>query len=154
MRRDRRGLAVDRPLARDPQADIPALARRLLYRSAVPKPQGLLGDDARARIKAAIGEIEQLTSAEVVVAVHPASAAYRATEWLARFEHVALLNGLEHVPAEETAAVNAFGHALEQLLKTAAVEGLRVPAMRPPARSVLQRIPEVGALIEAATTVV
>jgi hypothetical protein len=43
---------------------------------------------------------------------------------------------------------------LEQLLKTAAVEGLRVPAMRPPVRSVLQRIPEVGKRIEAATTVV
>ncbi len=54
----------------------------MLYRGAVPKPQGLLGDGARARIKATIGEIEQLTSAEVVVAVHPASAAYRATEWL------------------------------------------------------------------------
>jgi glucosyl-3-phosphoglycerate synthase len=78
----------------------------------------------------------------------------RATEWLARFEHVALLNGLEHDPAEETAAVNAFGHALEQLLKTAAVEGLRVPAMRPPVRSVLQRLPEIGSFIQAATTIV
>lgn len=59
-----------------------ALARALLYRDAVSKAQGMLGPAARARIKAAIGEIEQLTSAEVVVAVHPASGTYRAAEWL------------------------------------------------------------------------
>jgi glucosyl-3-phosphoglycerate synthase len=93
-------------------------------------------------------------SAEEMLRLIVARYHIRATEWLARFEHVALLNGLEHDPAEETAAVNAFGHALEQLLKTAAVEGLRVPAMRPPVRSVLQRLPEIGSFIQAATTIV
>ncbi len=59
-----------------------ALARALLYRGAVSNAQGLLGPEARARVKAAIEGIEQLTSAEVVVAVHPASGTYRAAEWL------------------------------------------------------------------------
>ena len=91
-------------------------------------------------------------SAEEMLRLIVARYHIRATEWLARYEHVALLNGLEHDPAEETAAVNAFGHALEQLLKTAAKEGLRVPAMRPPVRSVFQRLPQIGELIAAATT--
>jgi glucosyl-3-phosphoglycerate synthase len=91
-------------------------------------------------------------SAEEMLRLIVARYHIRATEWLARYEHVALLNGLEHDPAEETAAVNAFGHALEQLLKTTAIEGLRVPAMRPPVRSVFQRLPQIGELIAAATT--
>ena len=78
----------------------------------------------------------------------------RATEWLARYEHVALMNGLEHSPDEESAAVNAFGQALDRLLQTSAAEGLRVPAMRPPVRSILQHLPEIGDMVSAATTVV
>ncbi|MBL9130648.1 MAG: hypothetical protein JNG86_05580, partial [Verrucomicrobiaceae bacterium] len=76
----------------------------------------------------------------------------RATEWLARYEHVALMNGLDHDPQEETAAVNAFGHALNQLLQSTPTEGLRVPAMRPPVRNVLQRLPELGDFATAGFT--
>jgi putative membrane protein len=40
-------------------------------------------DAGRARIKRAVAEIEEKTSAELVVAVHPASSGYPAASWLA-----------------------------------------------------------------------
>jgi glucosyl-3-phosphoglycerate synthase len=78
----------------------------------------------------------------------------RATEWLARFEHVALMNGLEHDPEEEAAAVNAFGRALDQLLENVMQNGLRVSAMRPAVRNLMPRMPDLASLINAGTTVV
>ncbi|MBE7495804.1 MAG: hypothetical protein HS117_12735 [Verrucomicrobiaceae bacterium] len=91
-------------------------------------------------------------SAEEMLRLIIARYRIRATEWLARYEHVALMNGLEHDPEEEMAAVNAFGEALDRLLESTATEGLRVPALRPPVRSVLQRIPELADLAAAGIT--
>lgn len=91
-------------------------------------------------------------SAEEMLRLIIARYRVRATEWLARYEHVALMNGLEHDPDEEAAAVNAFGRALDRLLQTTATEGLLVPALRPPVRSVLQRIPELADMTLASVT--
>lgn len=76
----------------------------------------------------------------------------RADEWLHRYEHVALLNGLRHDHEEETAAIDAFGRALDQLLTTLGSEGLRVPAMRDTPAKTLAAIPGLGAEIVASTT--
>jgi putative membrane protein len=45
-------------------------------------PKGLSSEAAHARIREAVAEVERQTSGEVVVAVHPASAEHRQTEWL------------------------------------------------------------------------
>ena len=94
------------------------------------------------------------TSAEEMLRLEIARYRVRATEWLARFEHVALMNGLEHDPDEESAAVNAFGRALDQLLENVMQNGLRVSAMRPAVRNLMPRMPELAMLINAGTTVV
>ena len=94
------------------------------------------------------------TSAEEMLRLVIARYRVRATEWLARFEHVALMNGLEHDPDEESAAVNAFGRALDQLLENVMQNGLRVSAMRPAVRNLMPRMPELAMLINAGTTVV
>lgn len=75
----------------------------------------------------------------------------RATEWLQRYEHVALLNGLRHDLDEETAAVTAFGQALDQLLHQIGTDGLRVPAMREPTAKTLASISGLGEEIIAST---
>jgi len=75
----------------------------------------------------------------------------RAEEWMRRYEHVALLNGLNHDRAEELAAINAFGRALDQLLFTIAHEGLRVPAMRETPAKTLAAVPGLGEDIVAST---
>jgi len=78
----------------------------------------------------------------------------RAAGWQARYEHVALLNGLEHDLEEEVAAVTAFSQALDQLQQTVATQGLRVPAMRLPVAQTLAKLPELGAMITKGTTVI
>lgn len=64
----------------------------------------------------------------------------RAQEWLKRYEHVSLINGLIYDRAEEQAAVTAFSEALERLVQghqaTGAVE---VPGMRPSVRALLEK---------------
>ena len=75
----------------------------------------------------------------------------RAAEWLQRYEHVALLNGLRHDIEEETAAVTAFGRALDQLLHSLGTDGLRVPAMRESPAKTLAAIPGLGEDIVAST---
>ncbi len=65
----------------------------------------------------------------------------RAKEWQQRYEHVALLNGLVHDQEEETAAVDAFERALEQLVHSVGTEGLQVPAVRLGPKRVLAHIP-------------
>lgn len=65
----------------------------------------------------------------------------RAVEWLRRYEHVALLNGLMHDAEEEAAAVAAFQRALERLQQAVTTEGLRVPALREAPASVLAQLP-------------
>jgi glucosyl-3-phosphoglycerate synthase len=79
---------------------------------------------------------------------------HRAAEWQARYEHVALMNGLEHDAAEEKAAITAFSQALEHLLQSVRHEGLRVSAMRPPAEKVLRELPELHRHLQDASTVV
>ncbi|WP_395736420.1 hypothetical protein [Prosthecobacter sp.] len=65
----------------------------------------------------------------------------RAAEWLQRYEHVALLNGLRHDPAEESAAVTAFGQALDRLLHSMGNDTLHVPALRDTPFRTLAKIP-------------
>ncbi|WP_395717803.1 hypothetical protein [Prosthecobacter sp.] len=76
----------------------------------------------------------------------------RAAEWLQRYEHVALLNGLNHDLEEEEAAVTAFGCALDQLLHQIGTDGLRVPAMRDTPARTLSAIPGLAEEIVASTT--
>ena len=73
----------------------------------------------------------------------------RATEWLQRYEHVALLNGLRHDAAEESAAVTAFGQALDRLLHSLGDDTLHVPALRDTPAKTLAKIPGLAAEIVA-----
>lgn len=74
----------------------------------------------------------------------------RAAEWMQRYEHVALLNGLRYDPAEESLAVAAFTEALHALAANVSDHGLRVPGMRPPPAQALAELPELAAEILAA----
>lgn len=75
----------------------------------------------------------------------------RADEWMRRYEHVALLNGLNHDRDEECAAIQAFGRALDQLLTIITQDGLRVPAMRETPAKTLATIPGLGEEIVLST---
>ena len=78
----------------------------------------------------------------------------RAAEWQKRYEHVALLNALNHDEEEESAAVAAFQRALERLLHSVAEEGLRVPALREPPVKVFAQIPGLKEEVLASATAV
>jgi len=78
----------------------------------------------------------------------------RATEWLHRYEHVALLNGLRHDLAEESAAVTAFGQALDRLLQSMGEDTLHVPALRDTPARTLAKIPGLAAEIVASAVAV
>ena len=65
----------------------------------------------------------------------------RAAEWMDRYEHVALLNGLIYDRAEEGIAVAAFTEALEVLTNTVGTQGLLTPSLRPTPDSVLEAEP-------------
>ncbi|MCF7784851.1 MAG: hypothetical protein K9N47_01950 [Prosthecobacter sp.] len=78
----------------------------------------------------------------------------RANEWLQRYEHVALLNDLRHDAAEESAAVTAFGQALDRLLHSLGNDTLHVPAMRDTPARTLAKIPGLAAEIVASAIVV
>lgn len=74
----------------------------------------------------------------------------RAAEWMNRYEHVALLNGLIYDRAEEGVAVAAFTEALEVLSTTVGTQGLLVPALRPTPDAVLRADPSLKQEIIAA----
>lgn len=74
---------------------------------------------------------------------------HRAREWMERYEHVALLNGLHFDAAEETLAIQAFTEALEELVAHVAVNGLEVPGMRPSPAHALAKLPGFGEQIKA-----
>lgn len=78
----------------------------------------------------------------------------RANEWLQRYEHVALLNDLRHDAEEESAAVTAFGQALDRLLHSLGKDTLHVPAMRDTPARTLAKIPGLAAEIVASAIVV
>lgn len=78
----------------------------------------------------------------------------RASEWLQRYEHVALLNGLRHDADEENAAVSAFGQALDRLLHSLGENTLHVPALRDTPARTLAKIPGLAAEIVASVVVV
>ncbi len=65
----------------------------------------------------------------------------RAAEWMDRYEHVALINGLTYDRAEEGLAIQAFTEALQALVQTVATEGLRVPGMRLAPTLALEKLP-------------
>jgi glucosyl-3-phosphoglycerate synthase len=54
-----------------------------------------------------------------------------AGEWMDRYEHVALLNGLAYDRAEEALAVTAFTEALAEIVKNAQEGRLPTPGLRP-----------------------
>lgn len=74
---------------------------------------------------------------------------HRANEWMERYEHVALLNGLVFDHAEESLAIQAFTEALEALIATVATKGLSVPGMRPSPQHALERLPGLAEQIVA-----
>lgn len=74
----------------------------------------------------------------------------RSLEWMDRYEHVALLNGLHYDRAEEALAVAAFTEALQVLTKSVAIEGLHAPKMRPSPATALLNIPALGSQILSA----
>lgn len=78
----------------------------------------------------------------------------RANEWLQRYEHVALLNDLRHDAEEESAAVTAFGQALDRLLHSLGKDTLHVPAMRDTPARTLAKIPGLAPEIVASAIVV
>lgn len=69
----------------------------------------------------------------------------RAVAWVERYEHVALLNGLEFHRAEELCAVEVFNDALRGIARSWKDEAAAHPLLPPPAR-ILKAHPE---LIEA-----
>lgn len=71
-------------------------------------------------------------------------AKHRAHEWMQRYEHVALLNGLIFDHAEESLAIQAFTEALEELVVSVGTKGLHVPGMRPSPAQALQQLPGFG----------
>ncbi|HEY1085084.1 MAG TPA: hypothetical protein VGE29_22675 [Prosthecobacter sp.] len=74
----------------------------------------------------------------------------RAREWMDRYEHVALLNGLKFDPAEESLAIQAFTEALEELVNKADISGLEMPGMRPSPALALKSLPGFGEQITGA----
>lgn len=78
----------------------------------------------------------------------------RAQEWLRRYEHVSLINGLVYDRAEEQAAVTAFSEALERLVSGHQATGVvEVPGMRPPVRGLLEKAPDLREQLLAAAIV-
>lgn len=74
----------------------------------------------------------------------------RAAEWMDRYEHVALLNGLIYDRNEEGMAVAAFTKALGILAGSAGSISLMAPKLRPSPASVLAGISGLGGEIIAA----
>jgi len=74
----------------------------------------------------------------------------RAAEWMNRYEHVALLNGLQYNRSEEALAVTAFTEALQALIASAVTDGLRVTGMRPAPARALEDMEGMGEQILAA----
>lgn len=77
-------------------------------------------------------------------------ARHRAHEWMQRYEHVALLNGLIFDEGDERLAIQAFTEALEELITTVSAKGLHVPGMRPSPAQALKQLPGLGEQIVAA----
>jgi glucosyl-3-phosphoglycerate synthase len=74
----------------------------------------------------------------------------RAAEWVDRYEHVSLINGLIYERTEEESAVQAFALALERLIAGYSSHGMVVPGMRAGVKSVLAGAPEVVAQLRVA----
>lgn len=74
----------------------------------------------------------------------------RAAEWMDRYEHVALLNGLIYDRVEEGMAVAAFTEALEDLANHTGTQGLMAPTLRPTPDSVLRADPTLAEQVMAA----
>jgi len=74
----------------------------------------------------------------------------RAAEWMERYEHVALLNGLIYDRVEEGMAVAAFTEAVEDLATHTGTQGLMVPSLRPTPDSVLRADPALAGQVIAA----
>jgi glucosyl-3-phosphoglycerate synthase len=62
----------------------------------------------------------------------------RAEEWMDRYEHVALINGLAYDREEEALAIKAFTEALAEISQQVASQGILHPSLRPPPAHALQ----------------
>jgi len=71
----------------------------------------------------------------------------RSLEWMDRYEHVALLNGLYYDRNEEALAVAAFTEALKSITQSVTANGLQAPKMRPAPAAAPKAIPDLGAQI-------
>ncbi len=74
----------------------------------------------------------------------------RAPEWLGRYEHVALLNGLVFDRDEEELALRTFTAALDALHADVDRAGLHMPGMRPPPAQALAELPGFAEQIQEA----
>lgn len=74
----------------------------------------------------------------------------RAREWMRRYEHVSLINGLEYDAHGEAEAVVAFSEALERLVASVNGHGATVPGMRMGVRTVLEWAPDLAEALRAA----
>jgi len=110
-------------------------------------------DVARCLVYQVLREAEP-SSAENLLRLIIARYRPRAAEWLQRYEHVALLNGLRHDHAEETAAVTAFAQALDRLLHSLEEDTLHVPALRDTPANTLAKIPGLAQEIIASAVAV
>ncbi len=71
----------------------------------------------------------------------------RAEEWIARYEHVALINGLESSREDDAQAAAVFAEALPRAIHAAVQPGGRRHELRPPVGALLEDQPQLGALL-------
>jgi glucosyl-3-phosphoglycerate synthase len=99
---------------------------------------------ARCLVYQVLKQADRRGGETLMCSVLPRYAA-RAQEWLKRYEHVSLINGLAYDGAEEQAAVTAFSEALGRLISGHELTGvIEVPGMRPGVREVLAKSPSLA----------
>lgn len=114
--------------------------------------QGLVvaaADVVRCMTYQVLRDAEEKAAESLLRLVLERYAKHRADEWMQRYEHVALLNGLIFDPAEERLAIQAFTDAMEELVVSVATRGLEVPGMRPSPAQALKQLPGLGEQILA-----
>lgn len=125
------------------------------------QPQGLepglitaAADVARCLSWQILREINPANQSRLLRTAVERYTAHRAGEWMRRYEHVALLNGLVFHPEDESQAISAFTTALHELLHHVEAHGLHVAGMRPAPAEALAALPDLGPqILESAVEV-